>query len=80
MIFVGLVLYLRCHRHVPSQSSRGFQRYNLLGQDDEDNSPMISSINERKVVRNSHAQPSESENDEEEIFSASIIDRRPLLS
>lgn len=73
-------MHLRCRRHVSFENSRGFQRYDLLKQDDEDDSPMVTSINERKIIRNTHAQASESEDGEEEIFSTSNVDQRPLLS
>jgi hypothetical protein len=78
VIFGLVVLYLRCRHSSSSRPLAGFQRYDVLPQD-EDVSPLVSRSNGHKIVRNTHAMPSDSENDEgEEIIFTSEINK-PLL-
>ncbi len=79
MIFGFVVLYLRCRRHSSLSNFRsGFRRYDLLAQDDEDNSPFTPRTNSHKIVRNTHSMPSDSD-EEEDVFVASKPNR-PLLT
>jgi hypothetical protein len=57
----------------------GFRRYDVLPQD-EDGSPLISRANgHNRTVRNTHAMPSDSENDEvDEILFTSNV-KKPLF-
>ncbi len=74
MIFGILVLYLRCRRSSLHRQRVGFQRYEILPQD-EDDSPFITQANgHNKTVRNTHAMPSDSEHDEgdEVLFTQNI--------
>jgi hypothetical protein len=77
VIFGIVVLYLRC-RHNSSYSLFGDQRYESVPQD-EDGFPLITPANGHKTVRNSHAMPSDSEDDsaEEALFVSQS--NKPLL-
>ena len=78
MIFGIVILYIRCH-YSSSYSlvdNQGYERLPL----DEDGSPLITRANGHKSVRNTHAMPSDSEddNDEETLFASQI--NKPLLN
>ncbi|CAF1286520.1 unnamed protein product, partial [Adineta ricciae] len=64
-LFGFIILYLRCRSSsiLSSHSRVGFQRYNLIPQD-EQSDLSSSQINGSKSVPNSHATQSDSENDE----------------
>jgi len=79
VIFGIVVLFLRCRHSSFSRRLVGFQRYDILAED-EDGSPLMSRVNEHKAVRNTHAMPSDSEGDDgDEILFTSKVDQ-PLLS
>lgn len=63
VVFGIVVLYLRCNRSSLYRPGVGFQRYEIISQD-EDGSPLMARGNGYKSVRNTHAMPSDSENDE----------------
>ncbi|UJR15430.1 hypothetical protein I4U23_002374 [Adineta vaga] len=65
MIFGVIVLYLRGRSYsiISSQSRVGFQRYEPIPQDENDTFTM-SRNNRHKTIRNTHALPSDSEEDE----------------
>lgn len=69
MIFAVVVLYLRCRPGTLHVRNTGFQRYEMLPQNDDD-LQFIGQGNGYKIVRNTHAMPSDSENDdgEEDVF------------
>jgi hypothetical protein len=78
VLFGIVVLYLRCRHSSSSYSHTGFRRLEPLLDDEEDGSPFISRANGHKVSRNTHAMPSESDDDDETLFSSNV--KKPLIS
>jgi hypothetical protein len=76
--FGVVVLYLQCRRSSLSGPVAGFQRYEPLV-NDEDASLLVSEANENKALRNTHAMPSESEDEGDNVLFASNINK-PLLA
>ncbi|CAF3954413.1 unnamed protein product [Adineta steineri] len=74
MVFGSIVVYLRCcaGSSISPYSRVGFRRYEPLSQDDVDSSSLLPRSNGYKVVRNTHAMPSDSEdyNEEDTLFTS----------
>ncbi|CAF0984664.1 unnamed protein product [Adineta steineri] len=74
MVFGSIVVYLRCcaGSSISPYSRVGFRRYEPLSQDDVDSSSLLTRSNGYKVVRNTHAMPSDSEdyNEEDTLFTS----------
>ncbi len=77
MIFGIVVLYLRYYRN-SSYSLFGDQRYEPVPQD-EDGFPLITPANGHKAVRNSHAMPSDSEDNSADEASFVSQSNTPLF-
>ena len=67
VIFASVVVYLRYGHHAISRSMTGFRRYEPL-LPDPDGSPIISRVNKRRGIPNSHAIESDSDGGEETLF------------
>ena len=77
VIFVSIVIYLRCCQKSTSRPNVGFQRYEPLLQDEEDY-PVIQRINERKSSRINKQVFNESDDEDDQTLFSSQINRKQI--